>query len=303
MKKISLLITGILFFATLHAQDIITLKNGTQLKGKVTDVSITDIKYKKAGSADSTTYVISKSDVLVIDYQDGSTLILNTLTPKDQAKLSENFPQRIFFSIGGCLDFQIPQNYIYKPKLDFYPNISLGVKVSRRVTFEVEANYQVISYNRSESEPLLISYQGINSTTEYHSVLSATQYSINSSNSVNTNMFLIPNIIITANQHKFTPYAKMGAILLLNKTVYSDNSVNYNNGVITSGTPYESTSTYPINVGILLAGGSTLQLSKHILIFGELYVKGILPTSSTNGLLLEINAPAFGVNAGLNIAL
>jgi hypothetical protein len=226
--------------------------------------------------------------VLVVDYKDGSTLVLNTLTPADQTKVSENFPQRLFIDVGGCLEYQFPQNYIYKAKLNFYPNISLGITVSRRVTFDLETNYQVLSFSYSR-------YSYFPPGTK--------NYSYNSFNSNNTNMYLVPNIIITANQHKFTPYARMGAMIgILNRTDYSENYVYSNNGIVTNNT-YEGSTGNLINVGVLLAGGSTWQLTKHISVFGELYVRGILPTSSTSGLLLEVNAPAVGLNAGLKFIL
>lgn len=287
MKKFSLLVTGILFFVSLHAQDIITLKNGTQLRGKVVDVNIYDVKYIKENNADTSLQTVPKSDIIVIDYKDGSTLMLNNVVPSDQLK-GESFSKRLYLAVGGCLDYQFPQNYMYKAKLNFFPIVSFGIIASRRVTFDLEANYQIFNY----------SY-----TDDIHSAASPIR-TVNSESSMRTNLYLTPSVVITANKHRFTPFARMGTeISAINKSTFSDDNVEYKNDVIVSYEPSKSTETYPINVGVLLAGGTTWQLAKRFSVFGELYVRGIIPPSASAGLMLDINSPSVGANLGLRIAL
>lgn len=53
------------------AQDIITNKNGDEIKSKVLEVSQSEIKYKKIGNPSGPTYSIPKSDVFMIKYENG----------------------------------------------------------------------------------------------------------------------------------------------------------------------------------------------------------------------------------------
>jgi len=72
MKKIFigiLLIAGTMW---LHAQDIIIKENGDEIKAKVMEIGITEIKYKKAGNEEGPTYAILKSEVFLIKYANGT---------------------------------------------------------------------------------------------------------------------------------------------------------------------------------------------------------------------------------------
>lgn len=56
----------------LKAQDVITMKNGDEIQAKVIEVGTEEIKYKIYGTDDSPLYVISKSNVFMIKYKNGS---------------------------------------------------------------------------------------------------------------------------------------------------------------------------------------------------------------------------------------
>ena len=62
----------LLITATLSAQDIITLKNGEEIKAKVTAVNPNDIQYRKFNDADGPLYTKYKSEVFMIKYANGS---------------------------------------------------------------------------------------------------------------------------------------------------------------------------------------------------------------------------------------
>jgi len=55
-----------------QAQDIITKKNGDDIKAKVIEVNQNEIKYKSFSNPDGPLFVIYKSDVLLIRYENGS---------------------------------------------------------------------------------------------------------------------------------------------------------------------------------------------------------------------------------------
>ncbi len=78
-KAISLWLLGIVFFATfpnLCAQDIITLKNGDDIQAKVTEISATEIKYKRFNHLDGPTITLAKGDVFAIKYENGSREVM-----------------------------------------------------------------------------------------------------------------------------------------------------------------------------------------------------------------------------------
>jgi len=50
----------------MHAQDIITKTNGDEIKAKVTEVDINEVKYKKFENVSGPTYSIAKSDIFMI---------------------------------------------------------------------------------------------------------------------------------------------------------------------------------------------------------------------------------------------
>lgn len=79
MKKF-LLFLSVLCASTVaaSAQDMITKKNGEDIKAKVMEVDGTNVRYKLFDEPDGATYVIKKSDILVIRYASGRNDIFNT---------------------------------------------------------------------------------------------------------------------------------------------------------------------------------------------------------------------------------
>lgn len=87
MRQIlSVLFTLFLFANMAYSQDILYTTAGSKLKGKVTEINLQDIKYKDFSNLEGPTYVISKTDVVLIQYSNGTTEVINdnpnTLAPK-----------------------------------------------------------------------------------------------------------------------------------------------------------------------------------------------------------------------------
>jgi len=72
MKKVKTLLVLVSVFVCSHArsQDIITLKNGDEIKCKVSEINTTEVKYKRSDS--SPLIVINKSEIFMIKYEDGT---------------------------------------------------------------------------------------------------------------------------------------------------------------------------------------------------------------------------------------
>ena len=66
---------------SIYSQDIITLKNGEEIKAKVEEISSMEIRYKRFENLQGPTIVITKADVFFINYENGTREII---TPLDE---------------------------------------------------------------------------------------------------------------------------------------------------------------------------------------------------------------------------
>jgi hypothetical protein len=78
------LLFGILLLAgatfTLQAQDVIIKENGEEIQAKVIEVGTNEIKYKKFGNESGPTYTISKSELFLIKYANGTKEVIEKPT-------------------------------------------------------------------------------------------------------------------------------------------------------------------------------------------------------------------------------
>ena len=87
MRLLIFLFSLILFFVfTAQSQDVIYTTGGNKLQAKVTEINTNDIKYKSSNNLEGPTYVISKNDVVLIQYSNGISEVINSnpnsITPK-----------------------------------------------------------------------------------------------------------------------------------------------------------------------------------------------------------------------------
>lgn len=78
MKKLVFVFVAVLSTAFSFAQDVITKSNGDEIKAKVLEVSQTEIKYKKFDNLNGPTFAISKNEVFMVKYENGSKDVFNT---------------------------------------------------------------------------------------------------------------------------------------------------------------------------------------------------------------------------------
>ena len=64
-----------------HAQDLIVLRDGNMIEAKVTEISASEIRYKRANHLDGPTIVVSATLVLSIRYSNGKVDIISALPP------------------------------------------------------------------------------------------------------------------------------------------------------------------------------------------------------------------------------
>ena len=81
-KRLFICILVIFLITTLKAQDIIIKENGDEIKAKVIEVGITEIKYKKFDNETGPVYTILKSELFMIKYENGTKELFElTVTP------------------------------------------------------------------------------------------------------------------------------------------------------------------------------------------------------------------------------
>ena len=78
MKRALLsLLLACLGLAAMQAQDLITLRDGTDIEAKVLQVSPDEIKYKRTDNPDGPDFILPTSDVLLIRYANGTNQVFD----------------------------------------------------------------------------------------------------------------------------------------------------------------------------------------------------------------------------------
>lgn len=140
MKRILTTFVCSLFICIAFAQDIITLNDGTDIEAKVTEVSQSQVSYKKHSNLNGPTYVINASDILMITYANGEREMYNV---KNEVKKEPSLPQGIMtfndwsgkISVGGVtLENEMLDMYFSPADFDLYKqgksNRTFGLIVS-----------------------------------------------------------------------------------------------------------------------------------------------------------------------------
>ncbi len=71
---------------SLVAQDVIYFNNGTQQKGTVTEINSNEVKYKKAENPNGPLYVVTRSEVQMIEYSNGEKDILTSVNTNQETQ-------------------------------------------------------------------------------------------------------------------------------------------------------------------------------------------------------------------------
>ncbi len=95
MKTIFLSFIALLFTHTLFAQDNIVLRSGEEIKAKVEEVGIAEIKYRKSDNLTGPLYTIRKGEVLLINYQNGTKDVFSQAPQTGGSAMHhrDNYPQ------------------------------------------------------------------------------------------------------------------------------------------------------------------------------------------------------------------
>lgn len=94
MKAIKIILLGVSIYCwsiiNVYGQDIITKKDGTDIKAKVIEITNSDIKYRKFESLEGPIYHLEKSEILIIRYENGTKDIFKETKKNNKVNSNEN---------------------------------------------------------------------------------------------------------------------------------------------------------------------------------------------------------------------
>ena len=131
MKHLLLICFIIMSFGFVYAQDVITLRTGENIKAKVSEVGISEIRYHKADNLQGPVYITSKSEIAQITYANGTRDIFPVVNLQQQStqpvtvtnSQQANEPVRKYRRERRYRPY-FP--YVLLPHLDFGHHIDLG---------------------------------------------------------------------------------------------------------------------------------------------------------------------------------
>lgn len=91
--KYLLIIAVLCIYGISYSQDNIVLKTGEEISAKVLEIGTSEIKYKKTSNPEGPTYSISKSEVFMIKYENGTKEVINKIESIEQKKPAKT-PQK-----------------------------------------------------------------------------------------------------------------------------------------------------------------------------------------------------------------
>lgn len=95
MRYKILLFANFIFFSFLSlSQDLITLKNGEDIKAKILKIGLNEVEYKRFDNLDGPLIVVAKSDILIIRYENGEKEIFQKENLRGSENKTLNFDNR-----------------------------------------------------------------------------------------------------------------------------------------------------------------------------------------------------------------
>ena len=86
MKKLAILLcTSLGFLCTVHAQDVMIRKDGSEVLAKILEINPDEISYKRFDNQDGPVYWEKKKDILKIKYANGTEDIFVQVSPQDES--------------------------------------------------------------------------------------------------------------------------------------------------------------------------------------------------------------------------
>src|SRR5215831_4058187 len=151
MKKTTLLLVTQIVAYCLLSQDVIVLKSGGELKAKVLEVLPDMVKYKKWDNQDGPSYSESKTNIVMIKYQNGTKDVFNgenTVSGGSSTIQSAELKQILMSPINGntATDFLAGTATFYNGKKAGTTQVSNFIVIFTNSPGEFEYQSNLISH-------------------------------------------------------------------------------------------------------------------------------------------------------------
>ncbi|WP_242927597.1 hypothetical protein [Pontibacter vulgaris] len=107
MKKTILTLLALFIVIVCQAQDVMTKRNGDELKVKVLEISPSEIKYKRFDNLEGPIISILRSEVFMIVFENGTKEVFTTAAPQATASLPVYYEPKHLKLSGPRLGFTI----------------------------------------------------------------------------------------------------------------------------------------------------------------------------------------------------
>lgn len=270
MKSIFLLTTFFLILSLqLKSQDIILLRNGEEIKAKITATSEDEVMYKLYDNQTGSTLVINKKEIFLIKKQDGSKETIKTpnknpVIPKQKPQQKQiSTTKRAYFNFNAGYGLKMSSQNIY----NFYNytgvsnsstyeqvNISLGegFNLGSAFGYMLNKNFGLelgVSYLLGGKSKAKDSYYGV--TTDY---------------TISSNFLrIIPSMGITTSFEKLNPFTKFGLVIGSGSIKVETDKNDAGNKTV-SKTKYNGDLAFGLNAAL----GILYNLSNNLSFFSEI---------------------------------
>lgn len=96
MKQLFAFTVMLLSASFLSAQDMITLRTGETINGKVAEVGTTEIRYYKSSNINGPVYVATKTEISQIIYENGSKDVFTATQQPAKVIVQQAAPQTVY---------------------------------------------------------------------------------------------------------------------------------------------------------------------------------------------------------------
>ena len=142
LRKVVAIAICLAVSVTMFAQDIITLKDGTEIQASVDRASVSnngdvDIKFKKIEDLNGTTYLLAKSEISMIKYANGDKILFTNEQQQTPAQQRQNTVS------GQQQSVTVSQSPMQKEKTYHW-----GIKGGLNIAYQMGGKWEALYYSR-----------------------------------------------------------------------------------------------------------------------------------------------------------
>lgn len=144
-RRVAIILFTFLWLFRVNGQDIIYLTNGEEIESKITEISESEIKYKKFTYLDGPSYILNADKVFMLVFENGTKEIINPINENSAGQSQDNTSQKTE------AEYNIGDSIIFFNNDDFLPATIIGFHTEKPlVQIELINNKDRFLVNRAE---------------------------------------------------------------------------------------------------------------------------------------------------------